>query len=614
MSVSTTFEKPPFEPKFYPKKVQIGKKNIPGECFDPPRSKKNELLLNVPELHLVQLALADPVTFFISYLVHCATHRSWKNAALSKRPAEEDGASRAEKEGDQAKRHRAEGDGALTARVLAAALGSRFVVVPSVDGPSSATHEADPSAMGLVLLAMSAADQIQPIPSIRNYLKEFEGVVDVLRNVGTVKKAMSSFAEVSRDFHTTGLRIATKELLGRFRTPLLRPHLADLGQKYAHRLAAFAEVCATTPRLAAGSVQTLITRAADFQKKTHFASPETIKKIAVLKVKFQALLDNPPLSSPGTFFIEETEAQNRYARLSAVAYSYGYRERDGCERLLAIGTGGAPFGYKIDETLSTGDFVILHSSEEGGREVVMSFRGSDRMFADFTTLLANPARLLNIADWVVNCYVPFGKLEQTARYAVSKSAIDVVAEKYAIPKNEIVFTGHSQGGAFAARFAEVYGATAHVYNPGSDIFSGEADRNVAVGCVVNCYRTYADVVSAGYEANPARQHVRMTRLTAKTGTENDLFAQHALSQFFQEKKGFLYAERTSNVRNFLGFVAGLDSRGLCLRWLGLDSFGFTDADEIKHIENYLCIREHAEISGAVPDIIAALNNVEVIPK
>ena len=249
----------------------------------------------------------------------------------------------------------------------------------------------------------------------------------------------------------------------------------------------------------------------------------------------------------------ESADQHLYARLSDVAYSHGYKQSNRTIELLK------KTDYELLPEFSTRNWAVLRNRVT--KEVVMSFRGSDTKFADIKTVLADPARALNVEDWWVNMHTAIGRPELTRRYADAVRAVERVSTTLNIEPKDIIFTGHSKGGALGRRMAEIFNAKAFVFNPADTpvkdmTFPGSGEKGD-----VTVYRTYGDLVSLGVERGQTPEHLKIVRMTAKPGTETDLIKQHDLSQFYNEG-GELETPRTSKLRNFLGTTSSTVASGL----------------------------------------------------
>ena len=266
----------------------------------------------------------------------------------------------------------------------------------------------------------------------------------------------------------------------------------------------------------------------------------------------------------GTEIVPESLEQHKFSRLSDVAYKYGYRDKSSALDIIKNGDYIPDFkNFRIVEPLSNKNWVVLKNRTTG--EVVMSFRGSDNKFADVKTVLENPERAMNVEDWVVNAHTAMGNPEKTMRYNQALSGVDRVVETLGIEPQDIIFTGHSLGGGLARRVAEIHNAEAHVFNAADHPLIDMTHAGSGEKGKVNAYRTYGDLVSAGHETQTP-EHLKVTRLTAKPGTETNLIEQHGIEQFYYDapvvKNGEVLSIRTSKLRNFLGTASGIAGKGV----------------------------------------------------
>tara|TARA_R100000935_G_scaffold15780_1_gene31577 strand:- start:2579 stop:4378 length:1800 start_codon:yes stop_codon:yes gene_type:complete len=264
----------------------------------------------------------------------------------------------------------------------------------------------------------------------------------------------------------------------------------------------------------------------------------------------------------GTETVKESLEQHKYGRLSDVAYKKGYGDTVGAEEIIANGDYIPDFvDFQVLEPLSTKDYTVLRNSTTG--EVVMSFRGSDTKFADVKTIMENPERATNIEDWWVNAHTVMGNPEKTQRYKSSTKAVRSVASELGVSPEDIVFTGHSNGGGNARRQAEIFGSKAYTFNAADNPFKDMTNPEGAKeGTKVKAFRTIGDIVSAGHE-RLTPEHMEVERLNASLGTETNMIEQHGVEQFYHDnptmREGMVENVRTTKLRNVLGSATGVAS-------------------------------------------------------
>ena len=258
--------------------------------------------------------------------------------------------------------------------------------------------------------------------------------------------------------------------------------------------------------------------------------------------------------------------QHKYARLSDVAYQYGYGNTEKANEIIRNGDYIPDFvDFEILPELSTKDRTVLKNKTTG--EVVMATRGSDTKFADPKTLYKDPSRIKNVEDWVVNAHTLMGNPEKTQRYQETTKAVPEVAKTLGVEPNEIHFTGHSNGGGNARRQSEIFGAKATTFNASDNPFKDMTNPGGAKeGTEVKAFRTYGDIVSSGHESFTP-EHMDVERLTATPGTEADLIEQHGLDQFYHDNPNINSAGEIENVRtgkakNFIGTAGGAVASGM----------------------------------------------------
>ena len=152
-----------------------------------------------------------------------------------------------------------------------------------------------------------------------------------------------------------------------------------------------------------------------------------------------------------TEVVTESLAQHKYSQLANASYTYYNSKGD----VNAVHDGlDVPYiedlsGFKVDESLSTRDNLVLHNSATG--ETHVAYRGTtDKISGQF------------FKDWKVNGEITGGSTH-TTRVKDAQVQFDRVAGKYG--KNNLTVSGHSQGGHVSYEMAVRNDVPGFHYNP-----------------------------------------------------------------------------------------------------------------------------------------------------
>jgi len=165
---------------------------------------------------------------------------------------------------------------------------------------------------------------------------------------------------------------------------------------------------------------------------------------SVLKTGANQLIDE-------TEEVTESIAQHKYAQLANSSYTWYNSEGD----VDAVHGGlDVPYiddldGFKVDESLSSRDNLVLHNEITG--ETHIAYRGTtDKMSGQF------------FKDWKVNGEIAGGSTH-TTRVKDAQVQFDSVASKYG--KNNLTVSGHSQGGHLSWEIGVRNDVEGFHYNP-----------------------------------------------------------------------------------------------------------------------------------------------------
>jgi len=172
-------------------------------------------------------------------------------------------------------------------------------------------------------------------------------------------------------------------------------------------------------------------------------------------------------------------------------------------------------GYDIDNELSNRNRTLYVHKESG--KTVMAFRGT------------NPK---NSADMGTNALLALGLKDISSRFKNANKYSKKAMEKYG--KDNVVFTGHSQGGSQALYVNSKHGNETHSYNPFVEpkinkanlltkamysLFKKPVQNNATI------YKTTSDPISVF--ANLSNATVKQIKATSKNG--------HAMRNFLKRK-------------------------------------------------------------------------------
>jgi hypothetical protein len=149
----------------------------------------------------------------------------------------------------------------------------------------------------------------------------------------------------------------------------------------------------------------------------------------------------------------ESIDQHKYARLANASYDHfnGKSVHENLRKSQYDYIGDLK-DFEMDDELSTKDDLVLHNAKTG--ETVISYRGTT------DDPVGKPKNF--VQDWLVNGQIAGGSTH-TSRAKTAEKQADQVIQKYG--KQNLVVTGHSQGGGISYHIATKYDLEGHHYNP-----------------------------------------------------------------------------------------------------------------------------------------------------
>jgi len=173
----------------------------------------------------------------------------------------------------------------------------------------------------------------------------------------------------------------------------------------------------------------------------------------------------------------------------------------------------------MDDELSTKDDLVLHNAKTG--ETVISYRGTT------DDPVGKPKNF--VQDWLVNGQIAGGSTHTSRAKTAEKQAYRVI-QKYG--KQNLVVTGHSQGGGISYHIATKYDLEGHHYNPSINHSNvAQAGKYANNKNAQNIYKTHLDFASPlAYSKN-----LKKSNTTVHTvGTIKDMdspVSTHSIDQF-----------------------------------------------------------------------------------
>ena len=216
----------------------------------------------------------------------------------------------------------------------------------------------------------------------------------------------------------------------------------------------------------------------------------------------------------------ESIDQHKYARLANASYDNfnGKSVHDNLRKSQYDYIGDLK-DFEMDDELSTKDDLVLHNAKTG--ETVISYRGTT------DDPVGKPKNF--VQDWLVNGQIAGGSTH-TSRAKTAEKQADQVIQKYG--KQNLVVTGHSQGGGISYHIATKYDLEGHHYNPAINHSNvAQAGKYANNKNAQNIYKTHLDFASPlAYS-----KHLKKSNTTVRTvGTIKGMdspVSTHSIDQF-----------------------------------------------------------------------------------
>ena len=216
----------------------------------------------------------------------------------------------------------------------------------------------------------------------------------------------------------------------------------------------------------------------------------------------------------------ESIDQHKYARLVNASYDHfnGKSVHENLRKSQYDYIGDLK-DFEMDDELSTKDDLVLHNAKTG--ETVISYRGTT------DDPVGKPKNF--VQDWLVNGQIAGGSTHTSRAKTAEKQAYRVI-QKYG--KQNLVVTGHSQGGGISYHIATKYDLEGHHYNPSINHSNvAQAGKYANNKNAQNIYKTHLDFASPlAYSKN-----LKKSNTTVHTvGTIKDMdspVSTHSIDQF-----------------------------------------------------------------------------------
>lgn len=252
--------------------------------------------------------------------------------------------------------------------------------------------------------------------------------------------------------------------------------------------------------------------------------------------------------------VVESQAQHKYGNLANASYNW-------------FNSKGDPFkvqtsGFKVDETLSTKDNVVLHNLETG--ETHISYRGTTD----------NPTGRTGqfFKDWKINGEIAGGSTH-SHRVIEAETQIESVIEKYG--RDNLTLSGHSQGGHVSYEMGVRNNLNGYHFNPAINKTQvEEAGKYIGNTAEQQIYKTPLDF------ASPLAYHDNLTKSNTKLNIVGNLKGKdgvvdtHSIDQFIPTPKEVLgdavKVERQSIAKSILKGGGAIAGTGMAAYSLGTD--------------------------------------------
>jgi len=229
-------------------------------------------------------------------------------------------------------------------------------------------------------------------------------------------------------------------------------------------------------------------------------------------------------SIDGTEIIEENLSMHKYSRLANS--SYDYFNSKGKIDSVHEGLQNPKYNYiddlkdfKVDEELSTIDNLVLFNKKS--KEVTVSYRGTTD----------NPLRTKSfLKDWRINGQIAGGG-SNTTRIKQGQKQLDKVVEKYG--KDELILSGHSQGGHVSYELGTVNDIPSYSYNPAinmSQLKSAEKySRNTSKHVIMKTPLDFASPLA--HDTKALAKSDTSVKIVNNLVGKDDPLSTHSIDQF-----------------------------------------------------------------------------------
>ena len=216
----------------------------------------------------------------------------------------------------------------------------------------------------------------------------------------------------------------------------------------------------------------------------------------------------------------ESIDQHKYARLANASYDHfnGKSVHENLRKSQYDYIGDLK-DFEMDDELSTKDDLVLHNAKTG--ETVISYRGTT------DDPVGKPKNF--VQDWLVNGQIAGGSTHTSRAKTAEKQAYRVI-QKYG--KQNLVVTGHSQGGGISYHIATKYDLEGHHYNPSINHSNvAQAGKYANNKNAQNIYKTHLDFASPlAYSKHLKKSNTTVHTVGTIKGMDSPV-STHSIDQF-----------------------------------------------------------------------------------
>ena len=216
----------------------------------------------------------------------------------------------------------------------------------------------------------------------------------------------------------------------------------------------------------------------------------------------------------------ESIDQHKYARLANASYDNfnGESVHENLRKSQYDYIGDLK-DFEMDDELSTKDDLVLHNAKTG--ETVISYRGTT------DDPVGKPKNF--VQDWLVNGQIAGGSTH-TSRAKTAEKQADQVIQKYG--KQNLVVTGHSQGGGISYHIVTKYDLEGHHYNPAINHSNvAQAGKYANNKNAQTIYKTHLDFASPlAYSKNLKKSNTTVHTVGTIKGMDSPV-STHSIDQF-----------------------------------------------------------------------------------